>query len=48
MSRQVRKIITIMGFMFFVAHIMACLYYFTARISDFDETSWVALIDLNS
>lgn len=42
MSVGARKIISILGFMFFVAHIMACIYYFSARISDFDDETWVA------
>ena len=32
--------------MFIMSHLSACFYYFTARISDFDESTWVSRLDL--
>lgn len=28
--------------MFLLSHMAACFYYFTARLSDFDDDTWVA------
>ena len=28
--------------MFLLLHIFSCFWYFTARLSDFDEETWVA------
>lgn len=32
--------------MFIMSHLSACFYYFTAKISDFDESTWVSRLDL--
>ena len=32
--------------MFLLSHCTACFYYFTARLSDFDEETWVARYEI--
>ena len=42
----VKRILNILSYMFIMSHLSACFYYFTAKISDFDESTWVSRLDL--
>lgn len=37
------KIMQIMGVVFFINHLVACLWYGVARITDFPDDCWVIL-----
>jgi len=46
MTEGFQKLLNMFGIMLCTSHLVACLYYFSARMSDFEEESWVARLEL--
>jgi hypothetical protein len=44
----VKKILVILSNMLILSHLAACFYYFTARLSDYDDETWVSRLELNN
>ena len=46
MNVGLQKILNMIAIMLCTSHLVACLYYFSARLSDFAEDTWVVRLNL--
>lgn len=46
MNVGLQKILNMIAIMLFTSHLAACLFYFSARLSDFAEDTWVVRLGL--
>jgi hypothetical protein len=46
MNDGLQKILNIIAIMLCTSHLVACLFYFSARLSDFNDETWVVRLGL--